>query len=130
MKSTYLVLLLSCWWMVACIESNPQPMPHSGKPDTACEGDASSHDGGGQEEINVPPSDMSATEDLAASDILAFPDATDIGDVEPEFVDGFGDPDGVDAGVDADAVFLPDETVEADSEVTVPDGGDGDGKVN
>ncbi len=126
MKSVYLVVLLSCWWLAACIESNPQPMPHTGQNDTVSAADASSTDGSTQAEVLVPGDTSVEPEDMAASDIPLMPDATDIMDVEAELLDGHGDADGV--GNDADG--LSSETVETESEVTVQDSGSGDDQLN
>ncbi len=93
-KSAYLILVVSCWWVVACIESNPQPMPHgkndiSTARDTVSVGDASAEDGSVYEEVAVE--DMSMPDDLVSPDVPLTDVLTDVGDVGSEVEDGGGE---------------------------------------
>ncbi len=109
MKSVYLLMLMSCWGLVACIESNPQPMPIVGL-DSSSVGDVATSDGVAHESIVwddalVPP-DLSGEEDVVISDI---PPETLL-----DVIDGEVEVDGVEAEV-TDVNF---EVTDAEGEVT------------
>lgn len=89
MKSVHLVVLISCWWLAACIESNPQPMPIGGG-DAVGAADTMVADAAGTEEVLLAdggtPTDVPA--DLVPVDVVEVQDAeAEVTDADGEVSD-------------------------------------------
>jgi hypothetical protein len=91
MKNVYLVMVLSCWWLPACMESNPQPMPH-GPNDVAAGDIVSAEDGIGLQDVAADlfwPEDSTIPDSL--SDVFDADGSGEDTDVAGDVTDGQGE---------------------------------------